>query len=147
MEKQNNLNPVICKVYFTEINKIASLNTSNDMNYRTLSLNVNQSSNDVYFTPSTAVVSSQHSDSDNGCIYNNVLQLKYPGDGLNMPGYLKDINGKLGVIHYIYNNNIVKTFGTIENPVQCNMDYDGRSAAYDVVFSQKDTLPPLNLSI
>lgn len=147
MEKQTNLNPVICKVYFTEINKIASLTTSNDLNYRTLNLKPNETSNDVYFTPSTAVVSSQHSDSDEGSIYNNVLQLKYPGDGLNMPGYLKAINNKLGVIHYIYNNNTVKTFGTTDNPAICNMDYDGSNGAYDVVFSQKDSLSPLNLSV
>jgi len=99
-----------------------------------------QAFEDVYFTPGTAEASNDNQTVAAGNVFSNQLVVKYPGDGSNTPVELKKIQNKRGIIHYIYSNGEIRTFGTIENPAVCSCSFSSASSGRTVSFTQRDNL-------
>jgi ribosomal protein L35AE/L33A len=145
MEKSDYLLTTICSVNFAEISQIDYTRISQNKTSIEVKLKSSEEWNSIYFTPTTVDATHDHDVDDAGNVFVNTLSFKYPGDGKTVPGNIIDIQNKRGVIHYIYSNGIVKTFGTIENPVVCSCSFSLSDAAWDISFVQKDCLPALML--
>ena len=79
-EKNLNLNPIICKVEYSFVSDIISINIGSPATYRHVQFIPHKLWNEIYKTPGRVSYEELPSKSNAGTLFEQKLELFYPGD-------------------------------------------------------------------
>lgn len=118
LAKNTNLTSKIIKVYYALSENVASvLKTSTDLT-KQVTFNVGQDWNELYFTAGTAKFSEPMQEDRSGKIYDQTLQLNYPGEDEANAITLYNITARKIIVRLDYNTGMHKIMGDLERPAR-----------------------------
>lgn len=135
IEKPNRQGAAICKIEYRYAQSIASYVMGASPHHRIVTFDEEYWLN-IYFSPGTAAYSEPQIPNANGPLFDQQLQMKFPGHMSEHLAYLERMDELPVIVRFSYSDGVQKLMGSPDNPVIFNSAYrdDAKSASDEFKF-------------
>lgn len=146
LEKNQNLANKICKVAIALCSNVDSINQGASGEFYRSVVFSSGTWEDIPFTPGTANYDEPAKDTANGILYNQALQIFFPGSDPENLEFLNSYTGKPIIIKITYSNGNEKIIGDKNNPAKLLPSYSvGGKTGRNFDFRRQSNSPAFNL--
>ena len=115
IEKNSDLIPLVCKIYFAPLDNIDSITPVTDRFHRQVTFKEALTWQEIYLTPGTAEFTEKPKENDAGELIEQSLKFIFPGEDDSNLSDLDTILGRPGLVKIEYSTGGKKLLGDLEN--------------------------------
>lgn len=144
VDKNDNLNPQVCKIEIVPIGDVSAINFGADRTYRVVTLKSQKSWLEIYFTPGKATYEEEFIEDAAGSAWNQKLEFLYPGEDSDTLNALFNYPSNKWCVKLTFNSALVKLIGDLDNPCLLKKSFSTEKGGHVLSIFRKSSLPALN---
>lgn len=141
IDKNEILNPQVCKIEILHTSSIDTYTYGTTRQYRAITLLTGKAWLLVYSSPGTPIFKEEGKQESAGTVFTQTVEFLYPGDSVLSREDLFSLDQMHFVVRLTFNNGLKKLIGSPDNPAQFQVTFSTEKGGYLMTFACRSAEP------